>query len=217
MSDLTPGILESRLRSGETAALAELWALHRERLQRLVGYRLDPRLPRRVDPEDVLQEAYLAAQQRLAHFALDGFTSAFVWLRLIVLQTLVDVHRHHLGAQQRDAGREIAGDRGGSGDGDGDGSAAFLARLSGGGISPSGPLLADERRERLFRAVGSLGETDREILALRHGEQLGNQEVAAILGIEEKAASIRYVRALRRLKDALAAVGGLTSELGYAR
>ena len=208
-------VLEQRLRDGDEAALAALWDLHRERLARLARFRSDVRMARRSDADDVLQEAYLAARQRLARFAADGFRSSFVWLRLVVVQTLTDLHRHHLGAQLRDAGREQAMDAGHGGGGS-DPSAALAARLSGGGMTPSGIMVAAERRALVRTAVATLGEADREILALRHGEQLGNGEVAEILGIQEKAASIRYVRALRRLKDALTRGGGLTSEVGHA-
>src|SRR5689334_16874352 len=99
--------LAERLRCGDQAALAELFARHRERLWRLVNFRLDRRLLGRVDPDDLLQDSFLAAAQRIEHFAAAESMSPFVWLRLIVCQTLVDSHRHHLGAQLRDAGREI--------------------------------------------------------------------------------------------------------------
>jgi RNA polymerase sigma-70 factor (ECF subfamily) len=129
---------EERLRSGDEAALAMLWSLHRDRLLRLVRYRLDPRLPRRVDADDLLQESYLAARQRLARFGADGFRSSFVWLRLIVVQSLIDHHRHHLGAEMRAADREQA-DAGSDADSS---AAALVARLSAAGPSPSHRLRA---------------------------------------------------------------------------
>ena len=99
--------LERSLRDRDEQALAELFSRHRERLWRMVSFRLDHRLHGRVDPDDVLQESYLAASQRMGHYAERESMSAFVWLRLIVGQTLIDVHRRHLGAQMRDAGREV--------------------------------------------------------------------------------------------------------------
>jgi RNA polymerase sigma-70 factor (ECF subfamily) len=204
--------LDARVRGGDEAALTALWERHRERLGRLIRFRLDPRLPRRIDPDDVLQEAWLAARTRLAHAT--AFRSAFVWLRTVVLQTLVDQHRHHLGAQMRDAGRE---QREAPAAGRDDASSALIARLSAGGMTASAAAIGVERSELVKRGVSSLSEADREVLALRHGELLGNDEVAEVLGIEVKAASIRYVRALRRLKDALAAGGGLTTEVGHGR
>ncbi|MGD2111343.1 MAG: sigma factor, partial [Phycisphaerae bacterium] len=101
------GVL-SRLRSGDDEALAELFSQHRERLWRMVHFRLDQRLLGRAGTEDILQEAYLAAAKRVHHFAEESTTSFFVWLRMIVMQTLIDVHRRHLGAQMRDADREVA-------------------------------------------------------------------------------------------------------------
>src|SRR6478672_4342311 len=97
-------------------ALAALFARHRDRLWRMVRVRLDRRLLGRVDPDDVLQEAYLDASRRIAHFRRDDAPSFFIWLRLIVGQTLVDIHRRHVGAQARDAGREVALHRGGGPD-----------------------------------------------------------------------------------------------------
>jgi RNA polymerase sigma-70 factor (ECF subfamily) len=209
-----PADLEKRLRDGDADALSTLWALHRERLGRLVRFRMDARLPRRIDSDDVLQEAFIAARARIAHFAGDGFQSAFVWLRTVTLQSLVDAHRHHLGAQKRDAGREVAD---AASPAHATSSAALVQRLSAGAASPSAAVIGAERAELVQRAVATLSEADQEIIALRHGEQLGNIETAEVLGIEAKAASIRYVRALHRLKEALSSRGGLTTEVGRAR
>ena len=85
-----------------------LFAAHRQRLWHMVRFRLDRHLAGRADPDDVLQEAYLAAAKRIEHFSRDGMTSGFVWLRMIVQQTLIDVHRRHMGAQIRSAGREVS-------------------------------------------------------------------------------------------------------------
>ena len=105
--------LLDRLRNGDDEALATLFARDRDRLLRMVEFRLDPRLRGRVEAEDVVQEAYLDAAKRVQHFDQDTSTSFFIWLRMVVIQTLIDVHRRHLGAQMRDAGREVA-TRGGS-------------------------------------------------------------------------------------------------------
>ena len=100
--------LSVRLQQQDKAVLAELFSIHRDRLWRMVNFRIDRRLRSRLWPDDVLQEAYLAAQKRINRFAEDGFTSPFVWLRLIVHQTLIDLHRQHLGTQKRDVDREIS-------------------------------------------------------------------------------------------------------------
>ena len=104
--------LQQRLIDGDPQALADLFSRHRERLWRIVNFRLDQRLAGRVDPEDILQEAYLDAAQRIQHYRDDSPASSFLWLRMIVTQTMIDLHRRHLGAQRRDARREVSGDRG---------------------------------------------------------------------------------------------------------
>lgn len=197
--------LRSRLRRGDPEALAELFSRHRQRLWRIVRFRLHRRLSDRIDPDDVLQEAYLAADARLAHYDADSGASPFVWLRLIVHQTLVDIHRRHLGAKMRDAGREVAihGCRYPQAT-----SASLAVQLAGSLTSPSGAAVRAERLGTIQRAIESMDALDREVLALRHFEELTNAEVAEVLGIREKAASIRYVRALRRLKAILADVPG---------
>jgi RNA polymerase sigma-70 factor (ECF subfamily) len=174
----------------------------------MVNFRLDRRLLGRVDPDDVLQDGYLAAAQRIQHYANVTSMSPFVWLRLIVSQTLIDVHRHHLGAQQRDAGREVAIQAGGSPTT----SASLAIHLIDGLTSPS---QAAQRAEAIFqveKAIGDMDAIDQEVLALRHFEELTNSEVAEVLGIQRKAASIRYFRAIRRLKTILAGVPGFMDD-----
>lgn len=102
--------LERRLRTGSAEALAELFSRERERLWRIVHFRLAEPLRARLGPEDVLQEAFLAASQRLSHYATSPATSPFIWLRMVLNQTLVDLHRQHLGARKRDAAREVSVD-----------------------------------------------------------------------------------------------------------
>ena len=208
----TAGHLEellSRFKRGDEHALAELFSYHRERLWRTVHFRLDRRLSGRVDPDDVLQEAYLNAAARARHFTDDTPTSFFIWLRMIVNQTLIDLHRLHLGAQMRDAAREVSIHRGSLAHTT---STALAAQLAGGLTSPSGAAVREETARQLEQALQDMDPTDREVLALRHFEELTNGEAAQVLGIKQKAASIRYVRALRRLKKTLAEVPGMTDE-----
>lgn len=192
--------LAARLQGGDRDALAELFSGHRERFRRVIGFRMDRQLSGRIDPDDVLQDAYLAASQRLAHFPGDGSLSPFVWLRMIVMQTLVDMHRRHLGTQMRDADREVA-IRGIGGPQTT--SASMAALLMGKFTSPSQAATRAERFEQLRAAIAAMDTLDQEVLALRHFEELSNSEVAEVLGIQQKAASIRYVRALGRLKAVL--------------
>ena len=188
------------IRAGDTAALAAAFDEYRPRLSKTVSFRLDTRLTGRVDPDDVLQEAYLNAAQRCQHVEGETEQSLFIWLHLIVAQTMVEIHRRHLGAQMRDAGREIAMHRRSSTESTTQSLAhCLLASIT----SPSGALQRNEVSERLHHALELMDEIDREVLALRHFEELTNQEIAELLGIEQKAASIRYIRALRRLKGIL--------------
>ena len=190
----------NRLRQGEEHALGELFSHFRDRLWRLVHFRLPPRLLGRVDADDVLQESFLAASQRLQHFRDNPTMSVFVWLRLIVLQTLTDVQRKHLGARMRDAYREVAIPYGQST------SASLAGHLLGSFTSPSGAVMRAELAAQLEAAINGMNQIDREVLALRHFEELTNQETAEVLGIEPKAASIRYVRAVKRLKELMEAL-----------
>ena len=192
--------LLSRVRHGDKEALAELFSRHRDRLTRVIRFRLDPRLQRRVDAEDIVQEAYLNAEQRLQHFEGNSMQSFFIWLRMIAGQTLIDIHRRHIGAQQRDAGREqsIEGFLHPHATST---SMAFLLAAS--RTSASQAAIRAEMSTQIERAIEGMDPIDREILALRHFEELTNGEVAEVLEIEQKAASIRYVRALGRLKRIL--------------
>ncbi len=198
-----------RLKGGDQQALAELFSRHRERLWRMVRFRLDPRLHGRVDADDILQEGYLAAAGRVQHFQEDSSTSFFVWLRMILSQTLIDVHRRHLGVQMRDAGREISihGHRSLQAT-----SVSLAAQLLGQFTSPSGAAARAEVAQQLEQAVDTMNPIDREVLALRHFEELTNSEVAEVLEIQPKAASIRYVRAIGRLKEILSRLPGFAEE-----
>ena len=207
MSETAGGAEEllRRLKSGDEAALGQLFAEHRERLWRTVSFRMDRRLLGRLDADDVLQEAYLAAAQRLGHFDGDSSPSPFVWLRMVVMQTLTDLHRRHLGAQMRDADREVAlrGRRNAPTT-----SASLAAQLIGHLTSPSQAAARAEISLQLEQAVAAMDPLDQEVLAMRHFEELSNKEVAEVLGIRQKAASIRYVRALKRLRAVLADLPG---------
>ena len=204
--------LLNRLKDGDDQALATLFALGRDRLLRMVEFRLDARLRGRVEAEDVVQEAYLDAAKRVHHFAEDSSTSFFIWLRMVVTQTLIDIHRRHLGAQMRDAGREAArrGARYSQTT-----TVSLAANLMGTLTSPTLAARRAELAERLRETLDEMEPIDREVLALRHFEELTNSEVAEELGIQQKAASIRYVRALRRLKEILAELPGLAEDFRF--
>jgi RNA polymerase sigma-70 factor, ECF subfamily len=188
-----------RLRSGGQEAVAELYSSYRERLGRMVRFRMDPRLSGRVDPEDILQEAYMEIARRIQDYLDEPTVPLFVWLRQITWQILVDTHRRHLVAKARNVNAEVnrlPPDVGMT-------SVSLAARLVGGLTSPSQAILREERLVQVRDALDEMDEIDREVLALRHFEQLTNNEVAEVLGLQKAAASNRYVRALGRLKQIL--------------
>src|SRR6266852_1878314 len=173
---------------------------HRQRLRRMVALRLDQRLQGRIDASDVIQDAYLEASTRLEDYLRQPTMPFFLWLRYLTGQKLVELHRHHLGAQMRDAGREVSLYRGSLPE---TSSAALAAQLLGHDTRPSEAAIRAERKIRLQEALNSMDPLDREVLTLRHFEQLNNAETAQALGLGESAASKRYVRALKRLKGLL--------------
>ena len=201
--------LLARVRAGDQPALADLFARHRDKLRRMVQLRLDHRLAGRVSPSDVLQEAYIDALKRIDHYFEKPDQPFFGWLRLVVGQRLADVHREHL-AQKRDVGHEVPIHRGGPGAD----SACLAACLLGGGTSPSHAAARTESFARLEEALDRLDALDREVLALRHFEELSNTDTAEILGIQPAAASKRYVRALARLKQIMETIPGFGDGAG---
>jgi RNA polymerase sigma-70 factor, ECF subfamily len=206
-TDAEIAALIARLRGGDHAALAELFDKHRDKLRRMVQLRLDHRLAGRVSASDVLQEAYIDALKRIEHYFEKPDQPFFGWLRLVVGQRLADVHREHL-AQKRNASRDVPIHAGGLGAD----SACIAAILLGNLTSPSHAASKNEAFARLEEALTQMDSVDREVLALRHFEELSNAETAALLGIQPAAASKRYVRALARLKQILETLPGFASE-----
>jgi RNA polymerase sigma-70 factor (ECF subfamily) len=200
-----------RATQGDGAALAELFTLHRDRLRRMVRLRLDRRLQGRVDPSDVLQDAFVDLAAKLPEYANRPTTPFFLWLRLVVGERLLRVHRHHLGAAMRDAGREISIRHGSF---PGASSASLAAQLLGQSTSASRAALRAEVQGLLQEAIDGMDPVDREVIALRHFEELTNDEAAAVLGLTKAAASKRYVRAMLRLKEALGSTPGLVDPSG---
>lgn len=192
--------LEDRLRNGDQAAFGELFTRHRPRIWQIVHFRLSNKIRGRVDPDDVVQEIFLEAEKRLKHFHEGDFPSLFLWLRLVTGQTLSKIHRTHLGTESRDADRESSP---GGNDGWGNTSLCLSQRFVAHMTSPSQAVARGELIDEVRRALEGMNEIDREVLALRHFEELTNQEVAFELNIKPKAASIRYMRALERLRGFL--------------
>jgi RNA polymerase sigma-70 factor (ECF subfamily) len=186
-------------RGGDSSARDRLLARHRPRLRQMVRLRLDPRLGARVDPSDVVQEALAEAARRLEEYLRRPPLPFYPWLRQIALDRLLDLRRLHLRSRKRSVALEEPGVIGLP-----DESAAELAaRLIDLASSPSRHLLRQELRERVRAALGRLPPGDREVLVLRHLEQMPVRDVAAVLGAGEGAVRMRLVRALARLRDLL--------------
>ena len=194
-----------RARAGDEAALAALFVHYRDRLRKMVRLRLDRRLSGRIDTSDVLQDAYLDVARRFPEYAAAPAVPFYIWLRALTGQRLIDLHRHHLGAEMRDAGREVSLYRGALPTAS---SASLAQQLLAGLTSPTQAAIREEMQLRLQEALNSMDAIDREVVVLRHFEELSNAEAAEVLGIDAPAASKRYIRAIRRLKAILDAVPG---------
>jgi RNA polymerase sigma-70 factor (ECF subfamily) len=184
----------------DEVAWAELIARHRDRLKRMLALRMDQRLRGRIDPSDVVQESCLVAAKQIASYAANPTMPFYLWLRWIAGQKLIDQHRRHLGAEARCAGREVSLFQSAFPEAT---SENVAAHLMDGLSTPSHEAIRHEQTSRLQQALESLEPLDREILSLRHFEQLSNGEAAAVLGLDKSAASKRYARALIRLKRIL--------------
>ena len=201
----------TRAAAGDQEALAQVFAQYRERLRQMVRLRLDRRLQGRLDPSDVLQEAYLDFARRLPEYAQDQTMPFYLWLRFLTGQRLIDLHRQHLGAKMRDAGQEVSLYRGALPHAS---SVSLAAQLLGRLTSASRAAIRAETQIHIQEALNSMDPLDREVLTLRHFESLSNEETAAVLGIKKSAASNRYIRALKRLKEILARVPGFDENSG---
>lgn len=206
-SDDSPLLRQAAL--GDQQAWNQLVTEHSPRLRRMVALRMDRRLQGRVDPSDVIQESMIDAARRLGEYVEKPALPFFLWLRFLTGQRLMEQHRRHLGAKARDVGREISLYRGAFPETTtADLANHFLGKFS----TPSQAAVRLEQKLRLQEALNSLDPIDREVLALRHFEQLSNGECADVLELTKSAASKRYARALVRLKDVLLAMPGATEE-----
>ena len=196
-SSVTNSELLEKAKTGQPQALGELLQSCREPLLRIVKFRMDSRLRSRLDADDVIQDAFIEATQRFDDYVNHQDMPFFLWLRFITVQKLLQMHRRHLGVQARNANREISIFAKPQPQAT---SAMLAAHLLGKHTSPSVAAMRAEQTQRVERALNSMSEIDREILALRRFERLGNDEVAQLLDISRTAASNRYIRALERLQ-----------------
>jgi RNA polymerase sigma-70 factor (ECF subfamily) len=186
-------------------ALVDLFARYRDRLRRMVRMRMDRRLQGRLDPSDVLQEAHLEVTQRARDYLANPTMPAFLWIRWITGQRLQEAHRRHLGAHMRDADLEVSLHRGVLPQAT---SASLAELLLGRMTSPTRAARRAEMQLRLQEVLNAMDPIDREVLTLRHFEELSNGETAEVLGLTKSAASNRYMRALLRLRETLAGMPG---------
>jgi RNA polymerase sigma-70 factor (ECF subfamily) len=197
--------LLARAASGDQEALRQLFSQYRDRLKRMVHLRLSRRLSGRVDDSDVVQEAFLEISQKLPEYAKAPELPLFLWLRHMTGLKLTEVHRRHLGTQLRDADREVSLHRGGLPEAD---SASLAAQLLGKLTTPSLAAIKAEQRIYVQEALNSMDPIDREVLALKHFEQLSTSEIAQVLGLSKAGAGSRYLRAIKRLRDILERIPG---------
>lgn len=185
--------------------LGELLEAHRRRLLKMVHLRMDPRLKARAGASDVLQDAFVEAAERIDDYLQDPRLPFFLWLRIITAQRLIRLQRKHIGAKKRDVRRQVPMDASPMPNAD---SVAIARELIARGTTPTQAMARDEMKAYIAAAIDSMKPEDRDILILRHFEELSNAEAAAELGIEAPAASKRYVRALRRLHEVLENIPG---------
>jgi RNA polymerase sigma-70 factor (ECF subfamily) len=197
--------LIQRAAGGDAQALNQLFEQYRERLRWMVRLRLNRRLQGRIDPSDILQEAYLEVCKGLPAYFREPKIPFFLWLRHVTGEKLIAAHRHHLGTQMRDAAQEVSLYRGALPEAN---SVSLAAQLLGRMTTASRAAVRAEDQLQVQAALNSMDPLDREVLALRHFEMLSNEETAQVLNIKKSAASNRYIRALKRLKDILAGIKG---------
>jgi len=192
--------LLEQARSGDPAAVERLLSEYREPLRRVIDLRLDPALARRVDASDIVQDVLFEANTRLVDYLRTPNMPFHLWLRHLAQDRIIDTHRQHRLAQRRSIDREQAIARPAWAE---ESSVQLAAQLIAPGHSPESVVIHQELQRKLDGAILELEDGDRDIIQMRHHEQLSNQEVAAVLKLTEAAASMRYLRAIRKLRAIL--------------
>jgi RNA polymerase sigma-70 factor, ECF subfamily len=192
--------LLDQAKQGNADAVEQLLAKHREPIRRLIDLRLDPAIVQRLDASDVVQEVLIEANRRLQDYLKAPNMPFHLWLRHIAKDHIIDAHRRHHQAQKRGVDREQSMNRPAWAD---HSSLELAGQLLDQDLTPASAAIQHEMQRRLQEAITQLDEDDREVILMRHYEMLANQEVAAALGLTEAAASMRYLRAVRKLRDLL--------------
>lgn len=189
-------------KDGNADAVNRLMERHRDALRRMVQMRLDQKIQRRVDVSDVVQDVLVEANRRLRDYLANPGMSFHLWLRQIAKDRIIDAHRRHRVSAKRsvDLEQALAAPAGVD-----HSTLDLVARLCDQELTPAAAVAQKELAQQVEAALTQLGEQDCEIIVMRHYEQLSNQEVAQALELTEPAASMRYLRALRRLRTLLAA------------
>ena len=195
--DLTSALSKAQSDQGFWAELTQEF---RPRLRRMVDLRMEEQIRGRLDASDVVQDAFLEAFQRLPEYVDNPAVPFYVWLRALTFQRLTLAHRQNLGVKARDARRETPLQRGFITDAT---SAVLMNALLGTTDSPSAVAVREEQKQAIERALAEMDPTDREVLILRHFEEMTNNEIAATLDLKPSAATNRYIRALEKLKAAM--------------
>jgi RNA polymerase sigma-70 factor (ECF subfamily) len=185
---------------GDADSRNQLLERHREAVRRMVGLRMDPMLRRRVDASDIVQDVLIEANARLVEYLERAKMPFHAWLRHLARDRLIDVHRQHRGARKRSVDRETHGSNV-----DLSNQSAFdLANVAlDRQMTPAAMATHRELELRFQAALETLEDDDREIVLMRHFEQLSNQQAAEALDLSEAAAGMRYLRAMRRLRSLL--------------
>lgn len=194
-------------KNGDPGAMGALLDGQRARLERMVSLRLDRRLRGRIDAADVIQDTFLEAARRFSTYLENPAMPFYLWLRFLANQRLQALCRENLGTQKRDARLELSVDMSLAGSAS---SEALAARLLGSLTTPSQALVRAEMKARLREALDALEPADREVIALRHFEELSHAEAAQVLSLSEGTASKRYLRAVKRLKALLDRIPGMS-------
>lgn len=202
-SSTTNQLLE-RVRSHDPQALSDLFARSRERLRKMIRLRLDRRLRGKFDSSSVLQQVYLDVCRRIGEYQAEPAQSFFLWLRRVAGERIQAMHRQYLGDKVWDAGQELSLYRGALPEVN---SVSLAAQLLGDRAVSQAAMRADMLL-RLQEALNSMDRFDREVLAMCHFEELTEGEMATVLGIDKDMATVRYLRALKRLKEILNSIPG---------
>jgi RNA polymerase sigma-70 factor (ECF subfamily) len=187
-------------RAGDASAAGQLLDRHRDALRRMIELRLDRRIRQRVDASDIVQEVMIEANRRLQSFLDEPSMPFHLWLRQMARDRLIDAHRRHRASLRRSVDREQPpAPRTGPDHSTFD----LVAQLCDPELTPAAAATMQELQRRFEAALATMDDQDREVVLMRHFEQLSNQDVARTLGLTEPAASMRYLRAIRRLRGLL--------------